>query len=63
MMTRMRMADVLPEGYRAMVGLERWTASSGIDRRLHELIKIRASQINGCVFWRGSKRYAKTTSR
>ena len=46
----MRMADVLPEGYRAMVGLERWTASSGIDRRLHELIKIRASQINGCVF-------------
>jgi AhpD family alkylhydroperoxidase len=50
MMTRMLMADILPEGYRAMVGLERWTASSGIDRRLHELIRIRASQINRCVF-------------
>lgn len=50
MKTRILLADVLPDGYRAMIGLERWTASAGIDRRLHELVKIRASQINGCAF-------------
>jgi AhpD family alkylhydroperoxidase len=46
----MLMAAVVPDGYQAMVGLERWTASAGLDRRLHELIKIRACQVNGCAF-------------
>ena len=44
------MAAVVPYGYQAMVGLERWTASAGLDKRLHDLIRIRASQINGCAF-------------
>jgi len=48
--TRMLMAAVVPYGYQAMVGLERWTASAGLDKRLHDLIRIRASQINGCAF-------------
>jgi AhpD family alkylhydroperoxidase len=46
----MLMAAVVPYGYQAMVGLERWTASAGLDKRLHDLIRIRASQINGCAF-------------
>jgi AhpD family alkylhydroperoxidase len=48
--TRMLMATIVPDGYQAIVGLERWMASTGLDKRLHDLIKIRASQINGCVF-------------
>jgi AhpD family alkylhydroperoxidase len=36
--------------YRAMLQLERYVRSSGINPTLLELIKIRASQINGCAF-------------
>ncbi|TDL74914.1 carboxymuconolactone decarboxylase family protein [Peribacillus frigoritolerans] len=30
--------------------MEKYTKTSGIDRNLRELIKIRASQINGCAY-------------
>ncbi|OUL25515.1 carboxymuconolactone decarboxylase [Nostoc sp. T09] len=36
--------------YRAMLQLEGYVRSSGINPTLLELIKIRASQINGCAF-------------
>lgn len=36
--------------YRAMLQLERYVRGSGISSTLLELIKIRASQINGCAF-------------
>ncbi|MBQ4898860.1 carboxymuconolactone decarboxylase family protein [Paenibacillus sp. Marseille-P2973] len=39
-----------PEVYRAMSQLERHVRESGLDRIVYELIKIRASQINGCSF-------------
>ncbi|SRX96249.1 hypothetical protein [Brevibacillus brevis NBRC 100599] [Mycobacterium shimoidei] len=38
------------EAYHAVLGMERYLAKSGLDPKLHELIKIRASQINGCAF-------------
>jgi len=47
---RMQMNVVNPEGYRAMLGLEQYLNESTIDKNLLELIKIRASQINGCAF-------------
>jgi AhpD family alkylhydroperoxidase len=47
---RMQMAAINPEGYRAMSGLEQYVAASTLDKKLLELIKIRASQINGCAF-------------
>lgn len=34
----------------AMLGLEKAVAALGIEPRLLELVKIRASQINGCAF-------------
>jgi AhpD family alkylhydroperoxidase len=40
---------VLPEGINAMLGLQKVVDKSGIDHKLLELIKIRASQINGCA--------------
>ncbi len=39
----------LPEGYRAMLGLQKVVDNSNIDHKLFELVKIRASQINGCA--------------
>lgn len=47
---RMNFSQVAPEAYQAILGLHNYTQSTNIDPRLQELIKIRASQINGCAF-------------
>ncbi len=47
---RLKSAEVAPEGYRAMVNLDRYVRSSGLEHSLLELVKIRTSQINGCAF-------------
>lgn len=39
-----------PEALKAMLGLEKYLAKTGISKTLKELIKIRASQINGCAY-------------
>lgn len=49
MNTRIVMPKVAPEAYNAMLGLEKYLASTTIDPLHKELIKIRASQINGCA--------------
>src|SRR5919199_302377 len=36
--------------YRAQVGLDRAVRQAAPDHGLHELIKIRASQLNGCAY-------------
>jgi AhpD family alkylhydroperoxidase len=41
---------VRPEAYRAMAGLEAYVRSSGLEPALLELVKLRASQINGCAY-------------
>ena len=47
---RLNYREVLPDALRAMLGLER-VANSGLDDpRLLNLIKVRASQINGCAY-------------
>ncbi|NME98274.1 carboxymuconolactone decarboxylase family protein [Aneurinibacillus aneurinilyticus] len=50
METRFFMEKANPKGYTAMLGLEKYLMSTSIDKKLRELIKIRASQINGCAF-------------
>lgn len=50
MKKRLDYYKVSPEAMKAMVGLETFVAKSGLDRSLYELIKIRASQINGCAY-------------
>lgn len=35
---------------RAMLGLEKYLAESSIEKPLRELVKVRASQINGCAY-------------
>ena len=39
-----------PKAYEAMGALENYLENSGIDKLHSELIKIRASQINGCAY-------------
>ena len=39
-----------PEGIKAMMALEESVKNSGLDPVLIELVKLRASQINGCAF-------------
>lgn len=50
MKKRIKIAQVAPEAYAPMLALENYLASTGLDKRLYELIKIRASQINGCAY-------------
>jgi AhpD family alkylhydroperoxidase len=42
--------NVVPEALKIMMEMEKYTKTTDIDRKLRELIKIRASQINGCAF-------------
>jgi AhpD family alkylhydroperoxidase len=39
-----------PEGIKAMMALEASFAHSGLEEGLRHLVKLRASQINGCAF-------------
>ncbi len=39
-----------PHAYQAMYGLERYVRQSGLEAGLVELVKMRASQINGCAY-------------
>ena len=50
MKTRMNLTAADPAAYKAMRGLEEYMAQSDLDILLKELIKIRASQINGCAY-------------
>ena len=41
---------VAPEAYAAILGVETYVRNSGIEKPLLELVKARASQINGCAY-------------
>jgi AhpD family alkylhydroperoxidase len=47
---RISIGDVDPAAYQAVAGLQRYVDGSGMDHRLGELVKTRASQLNGCAF-------------
>jgi len=42
--------ETAPEGYAALRNVEIYLARSGLPKRLIELVKMRASQINGCAY-------------
>jgi len=50
MQKRININDVEPQAIKAMFSLESYLAQAGISKTLKELIKIRASQINGCAY-------------
>ncbi|HUL09042.1 MAG TPA: carboxymuconolactone decarboxylase family protein [Candidatus Acidoferrum sp.] len=50
MATRLNAIAIAPDPYKALRTLQDYVESSGLEKPLIELIKIRASQINGCAF-------------
>lgn len=50
MQTRVNILQTQPEAYKAMMGLEKYITSTSLSSTHKELIKIRASQINGCAY-------------
>jgi len=57
-----------PEAYKAMFSLEKYLSTTGLAAGHKELIKIRASQINGCAFCidmhtRDARKYGETEQR
>ncbi|MCL9807649.1 carboxymuconolactone decarboxylase family protein [Flavobacterium amniphilum] len=47
---RINIDETEPQAYKAMYALEGYLANSQLSKSHKELIKIRASQINGCAF-------------
>ncbi len=46
----MDLGSLAGEAYKAMAGLDRFVAASTLPKPLLELVRLRASQINGCVY-------------
>ncbi len=47
---RFKSEKVAPGAYKAMLGLEQYLHQCGLEEPLLHLIKLRASQINGCAY-------------
>ena len=67
-MQRFEYAKVAPGVYHAMRGLENYLHESGLEESLLHLIKLRASQINGCAYcidmhWKDLKSIGETDQR
>ena len=51
MQTRLNYTTASPEAYQAVLALEQFVSqNSGLEPRLIHLLKLRASQINGCAY-------------
>ncbi len=50
MSRRMNYKDISPEVFNLLIKSEEYMKDSTLDKKLLELVKIRASQINGCAF-------------
>jgi AhpD family alkylhydroperoxidase len=50
MKPRIDFAKVSPRAVQAMIGLQSYVNNSGLEHSLLELVKMRASQINGCGY-------------
>jgi AhpD family alkylhydroperoxidase len=50
MKQRVDMSKAAPDAYQAMRTLSAYTGECGLEKPLLELVKTRASQINGCAF-------------
>lgn len=65
---RVDIKEIEPQAYKAMYALESYLANTQLSNTDKELIKIRASQINGCAFCidmhtKDALNYGETTQR
>jgi AhpD family alkylhydroperoxidase len=68
MSKRINIFQVEPEVYKSVMVLENYVVNSGINKTHLELIKIRASQINGCAYCldmhtRDARKHGETEQR
>jgi AhpD family alkylhydroperoxidase len=68
MQPRLNMTALAPAAYKAMLGLEAYLAQSSIEKPLRELVKLRASQVNGCAYcmdmhWKDARAAGETEQR
>ncbi len=68
MKPRFDAAKAAPGAYKAMIGLETYLHQSGLEIPLLHLIKLRASQLNGCAFcidmhWKDLRSIGETEQR
>jgi AhpD family alkylhydroperoxidase len=68
MKPRLEMHKAAPDAYAAMLALSNYTRDCGLEPLLLELVKTRASQINGCAFCiqmhaRDARRLGETEDR
>ncbi|MGD0543168.1 MAG: carboxymuconolactone decarboxylase family protein [Candidatus Acidiferrales bacterium] len=47
---RISLTKINPNAYAAVLAMQKYVDESGLERLLLELIKLRASQINGCAY-------------
>jgi len=47
---RLNLQKLIPEAYQKLIHIDQYVSTSGINELQQELVKIRASQINGCAF-------------
>jgi AhpD family alkylhydroperoxidase len=65
---RIDTSRVSPQAFQAMFGLEKYVHASGLEPSLLHLVKMRASQINGCAYcldmhWKDARAASETEQR
>ena len=65
---RIEYSQADPKLFRAMIALEMAVQNSGLERPLRELVKLRASQINGCAYcidmhWKDARHNGESEQR
>jgi AhpD family alkylhydroperoxidase len=65
---RLPYLKIAPDGYKAVAELEAYLKTTGLDARLMHMLKLRASQINGCAYcidmhWKDAKAAGETEQR
>lgn len=68
MEARFNMYSAAPGAYKAMLGLEQYLHGCGLEEPLLHLVKLRASQINGCAYcldmhWKDLRAIGETEQR
>jgi AhpD family alkylhydroperoxidase len=65
---RLKYYQASPEGYRLLAALQAYIDGCGLEPALIELVKLRASQMNGCAFcvdmhWKDAKALGESDER
>jgi AhpD family alkylhydroperoxidase len=68
MNARINALEYAPEAGKAMLALEKYLAGCGLEPRLLHMLKLRASQINGCAYcidmhWLDARAHGETERR